>query len=137
MKKEIRWHYRFKNFSRALDLLQTPLETGAPLNDLELSGIIRRFQYTFELAWKLLKDRMEYAGIKIPAVAPRTVIKEAFAAKFIANGDAWLDMLEARNNTSHNYDSEKFEKIMDNICHNYIGLLHDLHAKLNAELNES
>lgn len=61
MPDEIRWHHRFKNFSRAFSLLREALEEeGQALNQLEREGVIQRFEYTFELAWNLLKDRLEH-----------------------------------------------------------------------------
>ena len=136
MQKEIRWHYRFNNFSRAVNRLREALESET-LTELEREGVIQRFEYTFELAWKLLKDRLEHDGIKIPIVTPRGIIKESAAAKLIKDGDAWLDMLDARNNTSHNYNSEEFEKTMDGISFNYISLLENLHKKLGEELKKT
>ena len=69
----------------------------AELNQLEREGAIQRFEYTFELAWLTLKDRLEYAGVTLSEITPRNVIREAFAAKLIADGDAWTAMLVDRN----------------------------------------
>ena len=69
MTEEVRWHYRFRNFSRAFSLLREALEEEAStLNQLEREGVIQRFEYTFELAWNLLKDRLEYDGVSLPTV---------------------------------------------------------------------
>ena len=58
--EEIRWHYRFRNFSRAYTLLSEALEREVEeLNELEREGAIQRFEYTFQLAWLTLKDRLE------------------------------------------------------------------------------
>ena len=137
MKNEIRWHYRFENFSRALSLLKKTAESNKPLNDLEQEGVIRRFEYTYELAWKTLRDKLTEDGITISSDTPRYVIKTAFAAKLINNGDAWIDMMKARNEMSHEYDTEKAEKITNQIHMNFLSLLDEAHAKLKAELNES
>ena len=69
----------------------------AELNELEREGAIQRFEYTFELAWLTPKDRLEYAGVTLSEITPRNVIREAFAAKLIADADAWMDMLVDRN----------------------------------------
>ena len=88
MTEEVRWHYRFRNFSRAFSLLREALEGEAStLNQLEREGVIQRFEYTFELAWNLLKDRLEYDGVSLPTVTPRQVIRQAFQAKLIQDGD--------------------------------------------------
>ena len=79
MPDEIRWHYRFKNFSRAFSLLREALEEeGRALNQLEREGVIQRFEYTFELTWNLLKDRLEHDGITLPTVTPRQVYAKLF-----------------------------------------------------------
>ncbi len=84
MTETARWHYRFRNFSRAYILLSDAVESGvAELNELEREGAIQRFQYTFRLAWLTLKDRLEYGGIVLDEVTPRSVIREAYAARLI------------------------------------------------------
>ena len=71
--EEIRWHYRFRNFSRAFRRLQDALQEGAEtLNELEQEGVIQRFEYTFELAWNTLKDRLEHDGMVLSPVTART-----------------------------------------------------------------
>ena len=63
-KKEVRWKQRFQNFSRAYNLLNSVLEENDidDLSNLEQEGVIQRFEYTYELAWKTLKDYLEYNG---------------------------------------------------------------------------
>ena len=133
--EEIRWHYRFRNFSSALQRFKEPFESGKSLSDLEREGVIQRFEYTFELAWKLLKDYLEYSGVEIDKVTPRNVIKEAFAAKLIDDGNDWIDMLGARNNMSHMYNVRRFEKVEKKIRSSFLGLLEKLHEKLGAEID--
>jgi nucleotidyltransferase substrate binding protein (TIGR01987 family) len=75
-----------------------------------VEGLIQRFEYTFELAWKTLKDYLEHSGIVLPQITPKAVLKAAFAAKLIEDGQIWMDMLSHRNLRSHTYDCEKFEE---------------------------
>ena len=71
-----RWHYRFASFAKTLDKLREAAARES-LDELQQVGLVQLFNITFELAWKLLKDRMEYDGVKIAApVFPRAVIKE-------------------------------------------------------------
>ena len=74
MAEEVRWHYRFHNFSRAYTLLREATEREvSELNELEREGVIQRFEYTFELAWLTLKDRLEYDGVAPgPRLRPAT-----------------------------------------------------------------
>ena len=135
--QEMRWRYRFANFSRAFSLLREALENGADaLSDLEREGAIQRFEYTFELAWNTLKDRMEHDGLILPSVTPRAVIRQAFQAKLIEDGDAWIDMLNDRNAMSHNYDFAAFRRVVENIERRYLAILGDMYAKFLAETVE-
>ena len=137
MKQEIRWHYRFHNFSRAYSLLSEALaEEVDGLNDLEKDGVIQRFKYTFELSWNTLKDRMEYDGVATDSVTPRSVIHTAAATGLIADGQTWIDMLEDRRNITYRYDIELHEEVLGNIRDNYLPVLETLRERLSAEMAE-
>lgn len=60
-----RWIYRFDNFKRAFNLFRDAIYTmrEREINQLEKEGMIQRFEYTWELTWKVLKDYLEYKGI--------------------------------------------------------------------------
>ena len=132
-----RWKYRFTNFSRAFTLLRDALEPGVEaLNQLEREGVIQRFEYTFELAWNTLKDRLEYDGIAFQSVTPRSVIRQAFQSGLIENGETWLDMLTDRNLSSHTYDAARIEAVLRNIHDRYLALLNDLYLRLMEEAIE-
>jgi nucleotidyltransferase substrate binding protein (TIGR01987 family) len=103
---DVRWRYRLHNYSRALSLLGSALANGPDaLNELEKEGVIQRFEYTVELAWKVLKDFLEYNGAQLSSVTPKSVVKAGFAARLIPDGQIWIDMLDHRNMLSHKYDS--------------------------------
>ena len=86
---DIRWQQRFDNFDRALGLLREALANGpAALNQLEKEGVVQRFEYTLELAWKTIKDYLEESGVVLTAVTPRQVIEDAFAARILTDGQA-------------------------------------------------
>ena len=137
MTQEIRWKYRFLNFSRAYSLLREALETDIEeLNQLEREGIIQRFEYTFELAWQLLKDRMENDGVVISPVAPRNVISEAVAAGMINDGETWVDMLIDRNKMAHTYNFSTFESVILNIQGRYLSILNAIYQRLAEEMLE-
>lgn len=103
--QDIRWRQRLQNYSRAVSLLRSALENGpGALNDLEKEGAVQRFEYTVELAWKSLKDYLEFSGTQLLSVTPRSVLKAGFAARIILDGQLWIDMLDHRNLLSHKYD---------------------------------
>ncbi len=137
MSQEIRWQYRFSNFSRAYSLLREALEDGVePLNQLELEGVIQRFEFTFELSWNLLKDRLEYDGLVIATITPRNVIREAYSAKLIDDCETWIDMLTDRNLMSHTYDFERFKVVVENVHSRYLTVLNNLYQRLLGEVQE-
>lgn len=134
---DIRWKQRFQNFDRAFVLLREALERGPDvLSLLEKQGVIQRFEFSFELAWKTLKDFLEDGGLVISPVTPRQVIKEAFAAKIISDGQVWINMLDNRNLLSHTYDSSVFEQAVDAITRDYLPAMEKLHKFLASKKSE-
>ena len=118
---DIRWQQRFENFDRALSLLKDALSRGpSALNQLEKEGAVQRFEYTLELAWKTVKDYLEQSGVVLSAVTPRQVIKDAFAARILDDGQTWIDMIDHRNLLSHTYDAAKFEEAVEAIHGRYL-----------------
>jgi nucleotidyltransferase substrate binding protein (TIGR01987 family) len=121
--QDIRWKQRFANFQRALLLRDAMERDPAQLSQLEKEGIIQRFEYTFELAWKVLKDRLENDGIEIDKISPKGVVRQAFNTKYINDADVWLQMIGDRNLMSHTYDFAKFEAIIQAIRQRYLPYL--------------
>lgn len=126
---DIRWKQRFQNFDRAFVLLRSAMEER-PLeqfSDLEQEGIIQRFEYSYELAWKTLKDYLQENGVIIAPITPRNVIKEAFAAGMIDNGQVWIDMMLHRNLLAHTYDFSKFKEVLKAIDDYYLAEFISIH----------
>ena len=121
---DTRWLQRFENFDRALQLLRDALSRGpSHLNQLEKEGVVQRFEYTLELAWKTIKDYLEASGLVLTSVTPRQVVKDAFAARILTDGQTWIDMLDHRNLLSHTYDPINFEEAVDAIHGRYLAAL--------------
>lgn len=126
-----RWRYRYRNFTGAFNLFREAAgREPESLNDLGREGLIRRFRHTFELAWKTLKDRLEHDGVQVATVTPRNVIREAFAAGMIDDGQGWLDMLTDRNAITDKYDRAAFETVAANIHKRYLQLVETLWTRL-------
>ncbi len=130
-----RWHYRFDNFSRALTLLRQAVDesTARQFSALEQEGLIQRFEYTWELAWKVLKDYLDAQGVVLATVTPAAVIKAANAARIIGDGDIWMRALEARNRLSHTYSLKTFEQTIADIRTHYLAALETLQRRLLGE----
>lgn len=111
---EIRWRQRFENFEKVFLLLKEALE-AKPLSEyskLEQEGVVQRFEYTFELAWKTLKDRLFYEGFD--EKTPRAVIRRSFAVEYLTEEEAetWLDSLDKRNLLSHTYNEKAAQEAL-------------------------
>ncbi len=130
--KEARWRQRFQNFKKAYQQLTDAISQYERLSLLEKEGLIQRFEYTFELAWKTLRDYLEaqevYAGF------PREVIKSAFKYDIILNGDVWMDMLEKRNLMAHTYDEERFKLALSKIKDDYYDAITQVYHYLEGRL---
>ena len=127
--KDIRWIQRFPNFDRAFLLLRSALEERGleQMSELEKEGLIQRFEYSYELAWKTMKDYLEEQGTIINPVTPRNVIKEAFSAQIIADGQVWVDMMLHCNLLAHTYDFSKFKEVLDAVVERYLDAQEQLH----------
>ena len=137
MNPDIRWRQRFENFDRALGLLREALANGQEnLSPLEQEGAAQRLEYTLELAWKCMKDYLEDSGVTISPATPRQVIKEAFVAKIITDGQTWIDMLNHRNLLSHTYDFAVYEEAIRATEDRYLPTLQALHEFLSKELQK-
>jgi nucleotidyltransferase substrate binding protein (TIGR01987 family) len=134
MDQDVRWEQRFQNFTKAISLLNEikELEIGK-LSLLEKEGIIQRFEFTLELAWKKLKDKIEFDGNILDRISPKMVLKEAYQAKYINNIEVWIQMINDRNLVSHTYDFETFEEIIPSIQKQYIPVLNELFVSLKNE----
>lgn len=131
MSKDIRWQQRFVNFNRALKQLERFVKEEG-LNEMEEQGLIKAFEYTYELAWKTLQDLLKEKGYK-GIIGPKPVISQSFQDGYIVNGKAWNLMHISRNRTSHTYDEETAEEILEEIKNSYVLLFKDLKLKLETE----
>jgi nucleotidyltransferase substrate binding protein (TIGR01987 family) len=128
MNNDIRWQQRFDNFHRALDLLSSAMEERNldDFSDLEQEGLIQRFEFSFELAWKTMKDYLEFSGLQIIPVTPKNVIKEALSARIIEDGQLWIDMMLQKNLLTHTYNKTAFKKALKEVKNHYLPLMIEL-----------
>ena len=130
--KDIRWLQRFANYKKALTQLKSAIELAKEreLSKLEQQGMIQAFEYNHELAWKTLKDFWEHRGNK-DIYGSKDATREAFKLGLVENGDVWMDMIESRNQTSHTYNEDIAEEIVNNIKERYFIEFEALQKKLN------
>ena len=126
-KQDIRWQQRFSNYRKALakltqavDLLSVQVERDESVDELLQEGLIQRFEYTHELAWKVMKDYAEHQGI-MEIFGSRDAIRYSLRLGLIDDG-LWMDTIKDRNVTSHHYDDETASTIESHIINIYYPL---------------
>jgi len=113
---------KVENYQQALTQLEKAIQVyeASSHDDLYRDGLIQRFEFTVELAWKSLKDYLKEQGFVISVSSPRAILKEAYAAGIIFDAEAWNDILNARNITSHVYDEETAEEIVGMVINDFL-----------------
>lgn len=114
-------------------LLREALADVETLSQLEKEGVIQRFEFTFELAWKTVKDYLVHQGIALEQITPRTVVKQAFAAKIIRDGQLWIDMLRWRNLMSRTYDETAVDNALRPMVDRFLPALEELRIFLEGK----
>ena len=128
--KDIRWEQRLANYHKALAQLQKFIDKGT-LSELEKQGLIKAFEYTYELAWNTIKDFLEYQG-QTDIYGSRDALRKAFELGLIDDGEGWMDMLKRRNATSHTYNEETAEEICTAVVNVYYQLFRQLITKFEG-----
>ena len=118
--QDTRWLQRFSNYQKALLTLAEAADLVAtrPLSNLEQQGLIQGFEFTHELAWNVLKDYLEEQGF-VGLIGSKNATREAFKNALIADGEVWMDMIKARNMTSHTYSTDIAHGIASDILQRF------------------
>ncbi len=140
--QQLRWQQRFSNYNKALlkltqaaSFLSRRMEHEQVVDELLQEGLIQRFEYTHELAWKVMKDYAEYQGYT-DVRGSRDAIRKAFEMNLI-DDRRWMETIEDRNLTVHNYDNEVATEIYENILHVYCPLFVAFGKKMQSLVEPS
>ena len=136
MNSDIRWIQRFDNYGRALKTLRNAAElaTQRPLSELEQQGLIQGFEFTHELAWNMLKDFLEAQGIA-GLIGSRDAIRTAFKNGLLEDGETWMEMIKARNLSSHTYQQDLAQRIATDILTRFYPAFVALELKMRSMLD--
>lgn len=112
---------KLANFGNALQRLKEAVRElqGGYASDVVRDGLIQRFEFTYELAWKATKAYLEEIGI-VDKNSPKAVFKEAYAQRILINEEVWLLMLKDRNMTSHTYEEKLAQEIAERVINKYL-----------------
>jgi len=112
---------KLADYHHALERLQSALTKEPDADDMYLDATIQRFEFCFELAWKLMKACLDYEGIEVNS--PRSSIREGWKQGMITDAEAWLDMQEKRNLSAHTYNESTALEVYNLIKEKYAVLL--------------
>jgi len=102
----------FTSLEKALNSLERAIERSqtVPEDEEIRDSVIQRFEYTYELSWKMLKRQLKIDSqtpVSIDAMAFKEVIREAAERSLLNNPEAWFEYRRQRNITSHAYNETK------------------------------
>ena len=120
-----KFNRRFLSFCNSLDALAEARQRDLT-DSFVLSGTSAKFSITFDLSWKVMKDILVqyYAITGFVAGSPREVLRESYKANLISD-EAWMNMLEVRNELAHDYDCEIVKEHCNTIVQKYIDLFYE------------
>ena len=126
---------RFESFKKFFENLSKAKDEDIS-NVFVLSGVIMIFNLTFDLAWKVLKEvlKEEFGIIEFPSGSPKETLKKAASVDLISS-ENWLDMLDDRNDLTHDYDYELAKEKYDKIINSYIPIFKSFENKINSYIN--
>ena len=134
---DIRWIQRLSNYDKAVTRLRNAASIIAnekhfdnDTDNLLKEGLIQRFEYTQELAWKVMKDYEEYQGYT-DVQGSRDAIRKALQMGIIEDA-AWMSTISSRNLTSHCYDEEEFNTVFNKIIYDYLPIFVKFSERMNA-----
>lgn len=123
-----RFNERKEDFYNAFDRLKEAIKVE--VSEITIDATLHRFEFTFELAWKTVKDYLDFLGYSYKNGSPREVIQNGYKQGIISDGEKWIEMMLSRNLLAHIYDEETSRSVYDKIINEYVDLFQKLKEKL-------
>jgi nucleotidyltransferase substrate binding protein (TIGR01987 family) len=134
MKKDIRWIQRLENYKKVLSNLSEGIKIAEAreINNLEKQGIIKAFEYTYELAWNTVKDFYESKG-ETDIQGSKDAFRLAFQRGLVQDGKYLMEAVKSRQLTTHTYNESFADKIFSYIKNRYYDVFKELADSLENE----
>lgn len=121
-----RLEHKQQQFAQALQRLKEAIEESMTNpSTVVRDGVIQRFEFTTELAWKTCREKLLEDGY-VNIDSPKATMRQAYAAGLIDDEETWLSLLQARNLSSHMYSEKQVEQIFEQIMQTYLPLFEKL-----------
>ncbi|WP_243371732.1 nucleotidyltransferase substrate binding protein [Geotalea sp. SG265] len=134
---DVRWRQRFSNYQKALKHLEQVVKLchERQLSDIEKQGLVKAFEFTYELAWNVMRDYFTYQG-NVAISGSRDAIREAFKRGLIVDGEGWMKMITSRNNSSHTYNEEIADVIVSEVVSQYFELFQRFNERIQGLVHD-
>ncbi|WP_317096288.1 HI0074 family nucleotidyltransferase substrate-binding subunit [Clostridium neonatale] len=114
------------NLKKAYDRLLEVSKLYDGKDDIIRDSLIQRFEFTYELTHKTLREFMKYLGVTLENSFPRSIYKKAYVNNLISNDKVWISLLEDRNSTLHIYSEDLADEIANRIVNEYVDAIGEL-----------
>lgn len=106
----------FSSLRQAIASLEKAAERSlkTPADEEIRDAVIQRFEYTYELCWKMLKRQIEKEAAhpaEIDQLAFRDLLRDARERGMLADITPWIEYRSQRNITAHTYDPKKAQNV--------------------------
>ena len=126
--------FKYMNLVKAYNKLKEVSELYDGSNEIIRDSLIQRFEFTYELTHKTLREFMKYLGVTLDNSFPRTIFKKAYVNNLISSEEIWINLLEDRNCTSHIYNENLASEVAERIVKDYVPAMEELVEKLEKLL---
>ena len=118
--------FKYMNLKKAYDRLLEVSKLYDGKDDIIRDSLIQRFEFTYELTHKTLREFMKYLGVTLENSFPRSIYKKVYVNNLISNDKVWISLLEDRNSTSHIYSEDLADEIANRIVNEYVDAIGEL-----------
>ena len=136
--KKTRWQQRFENFDKAYLRFAEAIKDGLGhingLSDLEKTGVVKHFEFTFQLAKDVLSDYLQENGNT--AYSSKQLIRQAYRSGCLRDGEVWIEALTFRNKAAHVYSNDILQDVLRFACNKFFPVLRDMHSYFKREYDE-
>lgn len=128
--------FKLKNLEKVYKKLVEVSDMYDGENEIIRDSLIQRFEFTYELTHKTLREVMKYLGVTMENSFPRSIYKKAFVNGLILDDKVWIALLDDRNSTSHIYNEELAQEVALRIVDRYVDAIGELVDNLNRVVSE-
>ncbi len=101
------------SFRKALSSLEEVLRQPE-MNDIVRDATIQRFEYTYEIAWKMIKRHLDWMDVSdLNQFSKKELFRKAAEVDLIGGAEEWFSYHAARNTTAHTYNEESAKEVFE------------------------